>query len=446
MTALLLEAWERTVSADPSAVALIDTTNGRTWTRAAVEASAAEWHAAHGAGLRGQTVAFAELNGVNWLTVFLGILKSDGVACPLDSGEPVAARQTTAQAIGSTGHWYNGNLVRFESSRRATRDGRRVIKLTSGSTGAPRALAFTDAEMLADGRNICAGMGLASADLNLGIIPWGHSYGLGNLVIPHLLQGTAILFNVPPLPQAIASYVRRWQPTVFPAVPALLKGLAQSDLAAEDLSSLRTIISAGAPLAPEIAQSFQEKFSRKIHNFYGSSETGGICYDATGDSADNGSGVGRPLPGVRLAFGRGGRFTVSSDAVFTLGNRRPGTYRTGDIGQLSASGELVLVGRAGRFVKIGGRRLNLAEVERVLTQLPGVEAALVILHPHRADVLAAAVATPQSGIEIREALRTRLASWKIPKKILTLPQFPLTPRGKTDTYQLREKLRDSATP
>jgi acyl-coenzyme A synthetase/AMP-(fatty) acid ligase len=263
---------------------------------------------------------------------------------------------------------------------------------------------------------------------------------LGNLIMPLLLQGTPIVAGAPPLPHAIARAIQQFQPTIFPAVPALLRALSDAAVPAEELASLRTVISAGAPLAVETAQRFHAQFARKIHNFYGSSETGGISYDASGDSAALGRGVGVPLPGVRVEFDRTGRFTVTSDAVFTIGNRRGHSQRMADIGRLNEQGELVLLGRAGRFVKIAGRRLNLAEVEAALKRLPGVSDALVAPHSARVDALAAAVLTQRPGGEIREALRGLLSPWKIPKKILTLPTFPMTIRGKTDARRLRELL------
>jgi acyl-coenzyme A synthetase/AMP-(fatty) acid ligase len=328
------------------------------------------------------------------------------------------------------------------ANRPISRDGRRIVKLTSGSTGAPRALAFTDAQMLADGAQVCRGMDIRPDDMNFGLIPFGHSYGLGNLVLPLLAQGTAIVAGVTPFPHAMAEAISRWQPTIFPAVPALLRALVNSEVPPAQLASLRVVISAGAPLAPEVAVAFAVKFARKIHNFYGSTETGGITYDQSGDAALTGRSVGTPLPGVRLVFGRGGRFSVESAAVYTLGNRRRnasgfGVHRPADIGAMTPEGELALIGRAGRFVKIAGRRLNLAEIEQALRRLPGVRDALVVAHAERADALAAVVATEQPADVIRQALRERIAPWKIPKKLVTLPTFPLTARGKTDTAELR---------
>jgi acyl-CoA synthetase (AMP-forming)/AMP-acid ligase II len=438
MTATLLQAWRDTLSRAPIATALIDATTGSRLTRAELDTTANAWHEQHAPLARRRAVAFAETNSPAWLRVFLGLLKSDAALIPLDPGDPPAAQRTTARAAGASFFWNGETLEPLAPHPRRLRDARRIVKLTSGSTGTPRALPFTDAEMLADGQHICAGMRIAADDINLGLIPWGHSYGLGNLILPLILQGTPIVHGVTPLPHAIAAAVKQTRATVFPAVPALLQALAESTVAPTDLSSLRTIVSAGAPLAPEVARAFHARFDRKVHNFYGSSETGGISYDASGDSAAHGRGVGRPLPGVTLAFSRGRRFTVSSDAVFTLRNRHPGAHRMADLARLDASGELVLLGRSGRAVKIAGRRLNLAEVERALRELPGVRDAFVAPHPERADALAAVVATDRSPAELREGLRERLASWKIPKKIVALPTFPLTARGKPDTQRLRE--------
>ena len=445
MSATLLSAWENTVRAAPGATALIDAASGNEFTRAQLDALANAWCASHGGGLDRRTVVFAEPNGPEWWRVFLGLLKSGAVIAPLDAGEPPAAQRATAKAIRAAWLWSGGAFEAITPRAAPARDGRRLLKLTSGSTGTPRAIAFTDAQMLADGRQVCAGMGITRDDVNFGLIPFGHSYGLGNLVLPLITQGTPIVCGAVALPHAIADEVARWRPTVFPTVPALLRALAMAEIAPEQLASLRTVISAGAPLAADVAMAFHARFGRKVHSFYGSSETGGITYDRDGDAALTGRSVGTPLPGVRLVLGRGGRFLVESAAVFTLGNRRRaadgwGAHRPADLAEISASGELTLLGRAGRAVKIAGRRLDLAEVERALRQLPGVRDAFVMPHTGRAEALAAVVATDESGDALRAALRERLAVWKIPKKIVTVAAFPISARGKIDSARLRTLL------
>jgi len=449
MPATLLQSWERTVRTQPEAPALVDAAAGRVWTRRQLDALASDWPPGPAVELTGRAVAFAEPNGAAWWQVFLGLLQRGAVAIALDPGDPDGAQRRAAASAGASFLWRAGRLESL-GDRRPFRDGRRLVKLTSGSTGKPRVLPFTDAQMLADGRQICATMEIRPDDLNLGLIPFGHSYGLGNLVVPLLAQGTAIVCADSQLPQAIAATVQAWRPTVFPAVPTLLRALVETSVAPGELDSLRTVISAGAPLAPELARGFHARFGRKIHNFYGSSETGGITYDRGGDAALTGRSVGAPLEGVRLRFEPRGRFSVESAAVFTLGNRRRrrgrGRHRPADRAQLDAQGELVLLGRTGRFVKVGGRRLNLGEVETALRAIPGVRDAFAALHAGRADALAAAVAGAIAPDALRGALRERLAPWKIPRRLVVLPELPVTARGKTDTRRLRELLGRGPSP
>ena len=390
--------------------------------------------------LSGETVVFSEPNGPAWLQVFLGLLKAGAVPAPLDPGEPAEARRSLAQAVRARLLWSPGGFHRIQRGRPAPSDGRCILKITSGSTGAPRALPFTDSQVLADARQICATMGIRPTDINLGLIPFGHSYGLGNLVLPLLAQGTAIVSGVPALPQALAAGIAAWRPTVFPAVPALVWALAEADVEPRKLRSLRTVLSAGSELPQQAAQAFHRRFGLKVHSFYGSSETGGITYDRTGEAALTGRSVGRPLKGVRLAFGRGRRFTVASAAVFTLGNPRArrgrGVHLPADLGRPDAAGELVLLGRAGRTIKVAGRRFNPAEIEGVLRKFPGVGDAFVAADPRRPHALAAVVAGTASADAIRAALRGRVAPWKIPGRLIVLPRLPVTARGKTDFRRL----------
>ncbi len=432
MTTTLTKTWTRLVRARPDALALIEAANGRRWTRAELAAHAESWRAALPAAVAGQRVTFALPNGPDWFAAFLGLLLADAIPVPLDPSEPTDAQRTLATSARAPFAWLNAHLELTQCHPLGdTLDRPCLVKLTSGSTGRPRALAFTHAQMLADGRQICASMGITPDDLNFAVIPLGHSYGLGNLVVPLLAQGTALVCASAPLPHALAADIVRWKPTVFPAVPALLRALAAADVPAENLASIRTVISAGSPLTSEIARAFHTKFALTPHGFYGSSETGGITYDRSGDATLAGRSVGTPLKGVTLASTRGGRFRVTSPAVF-----RTGSFCPADRATLAADGELVLRGRTGRMIKIAGRRLDLGELEQSLRRLPDVRDAFVAPHPHHSGELAAVVATPLTASALRPLLRAHLASWKLPRRIVITAEFPLTARGKPDARAL----------
>lgn len=438
-TTTLLSAWRATVAAAPEALALIDT-DDRRWTRAELDARASAFRATLPPEAARRRVAFSLPNGPAWLAAFLGLLAAEATPVPLDGSEPPDAQHALARAAGCAFIRVGDTLSPVVSDAPLPRPVARgrspaLVKLTSGSTGRPQALAFSHAQMFADGRQVCAGMGIGPDDINLAVIPFGHSYGLGNLVMPLLIQGTASVCTGIPLPHALAADIARARPTVFPAVPALLRALADSDLPADALAPIRTVISAGAPLSADIAQAFHRRFGLAPHGFYGSTETGGISYDRDGAATLAGRGVGTALPGVTLTPRRDGRMRVTSPAVFRAAGHAPA-----DRVRITPEGELVLLGRAGRMVKIGGRRLDLAALENELRALPGVSDAFVAPHPDSPEQLAAVLATALPAAELRALLRARLAVWKIPRRLVPLATFPLTARGKTDTAALRARL------
>jgi acyl-coenzyme A synthetase/AMP-(fatty) acid ligase len=278
-------------------------------------------------------------------------------------------------------------------------------------------------------------MGIGPDDSNLAAIPLGYSYGLGSLVVPLLLQGTQVVCVSSALPHALATDAARYRPTVFPAVPPILGALAASDVPRRSLSSLRLVVSAGSALAPGAARAFARKFGVRVRGFYGTSETGGIAFDPRGDATLAGRAVGRPVSGVGIAPGRAGRFTVSSPAV-----RGRGSFSPADRGMINGLGELVLLGRTDRAVKVAGRRVDLAEIESALRSLPGIRDAFAHMEGAPGAVLSAAAVTALPPAEIRRLLRPRIASWKIPARIVALAEFPATARGKTDARRLRQIL------
>ncbi len=440
MSPTLLQAWARTLRRHGDDRAIVQAANGAALTFRELDALASAWVTAHApepARLKGRAVVFATANGIAWFEIFLGLLKAGAIAVPLDAAEPPLAQRRLAESLRA-GFWWSGmKLESLPAARRYRDPGVCLIKLTSGTTGKPRALVFTGRQLLADGRQVSSTMGIGSRDLNYALIPLGHSYGLGNLTIPFLAQGVPLVCGAAPLPHAIAADFARWKPTVFPGVPAMWRALAASDL---KLPSLRLGISAGAPLPPEVARDFAARFGRQLHSFYGSSETGGIAYDRTGAAALAGK-VGRAMHGVKLTRLSKTRLQVSSPAVLTHGNRRRlgklAAWIMPDRAALDAAGGVTLLGRRGTTVKIAGRRVNLIEVSERLRQLPGVREVWAGASAGPDPVLGAVVATGRTAAELRAALATDTAGWKIPKKLVVVAALPLNARGKTDTRALQ---------
>lgn len=435
----LTQAWANTVRHDPGAIALLDSATGRSWSRAEVADQAVSFAASlSSSGIRaGHRVVVAEPNGLEWIRGFVGLLELGAVPVLVDPGEPQVRREEIAGSLGCSGLLAGGRLQAVAGHHVKSSPHVALIKLTSGTTGRPRGLVFRHDQMLADGRQVCASMGIGASDRNLAIIPFGHSYGLGNLVVPLLEQGTAIVVAESPLPQSIARECVRFSPTIFPAVPPVIDALAQSSVTRRALRSVRLVISAGARLSAESAAAFHARFGILVHGFYGSSETGGISFDRGGEATLVGRSVGTPMVGVRVRVGKGGRFSVSSAAVCGRGIHKPG-----DRISINDLGEIVLIGRTGRFVKVGGRRVDPMEVERMLRTLPEVDDAFVTVVPDKADSLAAVISSrlKLSNRELRKLLKPILPSWKIPDRIMVLDRMPATARGKIDTKKLAELL------
>jgi acyl-CoA synthetase (AMP-forming)/AMP-acid ligase II len=394
MTALW-QTWRRTARRLPDRVMVTEADTGRAVVAAELTAAAER----RAAALPGGVVAFTLPNSAAWLAEFLAIQRRGAIALPLEPGQ--------------------------QPPRCAARRGVCLIKTTSGTTGVARPIYCTAANLLADARQVCATMGITAADVNLALIPFGHSYGLGNLVLPMLQQGTPVVCAAAFVPRQIPDWIERHRVTVFPTVPAVLRALVQLPGRAA-MPSLRLVISAGAPLTPELARQFHEKFGVRVHNFYGASETGGICYDRDG----SGRGVGHPLRGVRVTIRRDGRIVVASRAVTGSGR-----LVLADWGEWGSDGELILTGRVGAVANIGGRKVAAAVVETAVRGLPGVTEAWVTVgrDPRGNDLLAAAVETGRPRAALERALAQRLPLWQLPKRWLIAERLPRTARGKLDT-------------
>lgn len=442
--ASLLACWDRLVSANPDARALLSA-DGDPLSRKQLDLRALESEERlRGVGLRAGHLLVMQLpNGPDWMATFLAAWRLGVAVVPIDiDATPDRARETAKQ-IGAFA------IVCAEETRLANparlkrfRDREIALgKVTSGSSGSPKVFYFKAGEAIADGARIIQAMDIRPDDVNLGLALWGHSYGLGNIVMPLLIQGTATTWGNAPWPHDIARSVERTRATILPSVPTALRALCESGVLPTQLATLRLALSAGARLEPELARRFRDVFGITVRNFYGSSETGGLCFDATGERALEGGSVGSPLPGVRFTQGRGDRVYAESDAVFTLGNRRRngrnGVCLLADRARLLPSGELQLLGRAGRFAKVGGKRISLPEVEDRLREIDGVEDAFACEIQLRGEgALAAAAQSTRAADELDVAIRAAIPRSLRPKRFMALPRFPQNARGKTDAAAL----------
>src|SRR5437763_553660 len=275
----LLAAWEKTLARKGEAPAVFDTNGEVQRTFLTIEGRARELESE----IVGPVYPIDIGNHPDWPSHLLAALRRRVVALPLESSITAQQRES-ALRICADHDWQNEQTV--------------LLKLTSGTTAAARAIRFRSEQLLADCIQICDTMGIAGDDVNFAVIPLSHSYGFSNLVTPLLVRGVAMVLSRDRMPRAVLDGLAGSGATVFPRQPVCYQAFCEME-SPPGLPKLRLCISAGAPLLLETARKFREKFGRSIHSFYGASECGGICYDREARLEEAGF-VGPAMNGVRI--------------------------------------------------------------------------------------------------------------------------------------------------
>ncbi|HEY2139001.1 MAG TPA: class I adenylate-forming enzyme family protein [Chthoniobacterales bacterium] len=437
----LLAAWEKTVAEKRDAPAIFDTRGKVLRTFAEIDARAFELEKKMGSFAPGQVYPIDLGNHPDWLSTLLGCLRRRLVALPLE--DTMTPRQREAAL----------RICRVEKISDWGDHPPALLKLTSGTTAAPRAIRFQSEQLLADCIQICETMGIGPDDRNFGVIPLSHSYGFSNLVTPLLVRAVPMVLSRDRMPRAVLDDMATSRATVFPGMPVFYQAFCEM-IEPPALPDLRLCISAGAPLQLEVARKFREKFQHSVHSFYGSSECGGICYDREARLEEAGF-VGQPMTGVKLeileANASATRIRIQSSAagdgyfpdpdLEKLGN---GFFAPDDL--LSRSGDgFRIVGRMSDVINVAGKKVNPAEVETELMRFDGVRGAVVFARESvlRNEEVAACVAA-SAGVREADLLdfcRHRLSGWQVPKRIFFVDEIPVNERGKISRRDLAQRFR-----
>lgn len=415
---MLEERWRQTVRRHAEGFALHDAALNRSWTFAelAAAADAGEPEAAGG-------FVCPRGGGVDFVLAVLRTWRKGLVVCPL---EPAQMVPPVVPPSRETAH----------------------LKLTSGTTGAPRAVAFTAAQLTADADNIVATMGLRADWPNLGVISLAHSYGFSNLVTPLLLHGIPLILLPTALPAAVQAAAGRWPALTLPAVPALWRAWHEAGAIPP---AVKLAISAGAPLPLPLEQRVFADHGLKLHNFLGASECGGIAYDPTPEPRQDARWVGFALRGVTLARDDDGCLVVTGAAVgqgywpepdARLDGHR---YASADLVEFADDGALLLRGRLSDVINVAGRKISPEAIEAVLRRHPGVAECLVLGLPSAAShgEQIAAVVQPRGGVaegELRQFLLAQLPAWQVPRVWHLVDSLAPDGRGKLSRAEWRRRL------
>ena len=348
----------------------------------------------------------------------------------------------------------------------ASDDETAALLYSSGTTGTPKGIPLTHGNLYANAYTLMRAWAFSRGDVLLHVLPIYHLHGLFVILGPALLAGTRVRFlsrfDIEGVIDALPGT------SVVAGVPTYYTRLLRDDRFTRDVcTSVRVFFSGSAPLTEETFKQFQERTGHAILERYGMTETGILTSNRLAGARKPGA-VGPPLDGVDLrvvndggtpaAPGEIGQVEVRGDNVFAgyrhlpEANReafRPdGYFRTGDQGYLDDDGYLFIVGRSKDIIITGGLNVYPKEVEREIDALPEVvdSAVFGVLHPDfgEATIAAIVLATGAACDEaaMLSALKTNLAGYKIPKRIVALGELPRNAMGKVQKNRLRDQFSD----
>ena len=419
---MLYDRWREIVRAHSNEIALRDLPTARQWTFAQLD-EAAQTHEPDDA------VIFPRGNSAELVMAVLRAWRRGRITCPLENNQHPPEFPLPP-----------GHIVH--------------LKITSATSGAPKLVAFTAAQLAADADNIVATMGLRHGSPNLAFISLAHSYGFSNLITPLLLHGIPLILGGVPLPEVLRKTGKEFSNLTLPAVPALWRAWHEADAIPH---SVRLAISAGAPLPLALEQKIFQRRGLKIHNFYGASECGGIAYDRSEIPRTDSAYVGTAMENVSLS--------INSNNCLEVRGRSVGegywpecacslvdcVYVTTDLAELNDRA-VFLCGRASDIINVAGRKISPESVERLLSIHPAIRDCLVFGVPssdtQRGETIVACVVRQNGATaeDLRQFLLARAEAWQTPREFWFVDSLEANQRGKLSRAEWRARyLRERAS-
>jgi fatty-acyl-CoA synthase len=343
-----------------------------------------------------------------------------------------------------------------------TGDDPQLIIYTSGTTGLPKGVLLTHGMLTWNAVNTHLGWDLCAEDKTILHAAMFYTAGWNVFTLPLFhSRGVNVLvqsFDA----DLILDLIERERITVFFGVPTMFQMLLDSPkFSSTDLSSIRFMVSGGAPLGRPLFEAFQSEKGIRIWEGYGLTEVGPNCFMANGKLGT----VGHPMPHVDVKLigpdgrevpqGEEGEFLLRGPNVCagylnkpeaTAEAIRDGWFHTGDLGRMDSDGHMSIVGRLKDMFISGGANVYPAEIERVIETHPSVAGSAVIGVPDpRWGEVGKAIVELKPGAsltleDLESYLADRLGKFKRPKYLAVVEALPRTPAsGKVQKFILKEQ-------
>ncbi len=329
-----------------------------------------------------------------------------------------------------------------------------VIIYTSGTTGRPKGAMLSHGNLLHNVDSCRIVLKTVSDDRFAVLLPMFHSYMLTvGTFLPLLVGGSMVLVkSLHPVRNALQEIFHR-QATILPAIPQFYRSMVHAPISGA--LPLRLCVSGAAPLPAQILQEFEAKFHIPLIEGYGLSEASPVVTKNPLDRTRKAGSIGLPIPHVQVSIQDDSGRQLNADEIGELCVRggnvmqgywnqpeetsraiRDGWLLTGDIGYRDPEGYYFITDRKKDMLLVNGINVYPREIEEILYQFPGVKEAAVVGKPdtRRGEQPVAFIAA-NDGIALEEKqlqqfLRTKLADYKVPRRVVLLPALPRNATGK----------------
>lgn len=369
-----------------------------------------------------------------------------------------------AESLGQ-GAWIEPDKLTLDQSLGQAAEELALIIYTSGTTGKPKGTMLSHQNLMSNVEAVMAAVDIQPDDRMAVLLPMFHSFTMTVGLLLPMTKGLSIIAvkSLHP-PKNIVGEIMQHRATIMPAIPQLYRALVKVDLP-PDLA-LRVCLSGAAPLPIEVLKAFKEKVGVPLLEGYGLSETSPVACTNPLHGQQKAGSVGLPLRGVEfqirndagdvLPVGESGEICIKGHNIMmgywnnpeaTEEAVRDGWLLTGDIGRLDEDGYIYITDRKKDMLLVNGINVYPREVEEVIYQFDGIKEVAVIGETdlRKGDMVVACVVADDGSVICESALlaflKTKLAAYKLPRKVMQMDALPRTATGKI----LKTKLRELAT-
>ncbi len=352
-----------------------------------------------------------------------------------------------------------------------------LIQYTSGTTGTPKGATLSHLNLAVNAAQARAWVPAVPRGTSVvyAVLPMFHAYGLTLCLGFAMSMGSRLVLFPKFDPALVLAVVKRHPATFLPAVPPIYARLiAAADAAGVSLAGIEIAISGAMPLSASVVDPWEKRTGGYLVEGYGLSETSPVLLANPAGPTRRPGTVGLPLPNTEVRVvdpedptvdrttGEEGELLVRGPQVFSgywgkteetaevfvpaaEGDDTGPWFRTGDVVTIDSDGFVRVVDRIKELIITGGFNVAPSEVEDALRSHPSVADVAVVGLPsdHSGElVVAAVVLAPGADLDeqaLRDHVRPSLAAYKVPKRVVVVPELPRSLIGKV----IRRRVRDA---